>query len=64
MAEKKIRVKQTRSGIGHPKRQKETLRALGLGRIGRVVEHKEEASVLGMVRAVSHLVEVESGKAN
>ena len=59
MAEKKIRIKQTRSVIGHTKRQRKTLQALGLGRIGRSVEHKEEPSILGMVRAVSHLVDVE-----
>ena len=61
MAEKKIKVTQTRSGIGHPERQKATLKALGLGKIGRVAEHKAEPSIVGMIRKVSHLVEVETG---
>jgi large subunit ribosomal protein L30 len=63
MADKKITVKQTRSGIGHTGRQKATLKALGLGKIGRTAEHKNEPSVQGMIRAVSHLVEVtQAGK--
>lgn len=52
----KIRVKQVRSGIGHVERQKQTLKALGLGKIGRTVEHKLTPSVAGMVKSVSHLI--------
>ena len=52
----KIKVRQVRSGIGHTERQKRTLQALGLGKIGRTVEHNLTPSVAGMVKAVSHLV--------
>ncbi len=55
---KKIEITQTGSGIRQTKRQQETLRALGLGRIGRTVVHSNEASIIGMVKKVSHLVSV------
>ena len=58
MASKKIIVTQTRSHIGHPKKQLRTLKSLGLGKIGRSREHSAEPSVLGMIQAVSHLVVV------
>lgn len=58
MSAKKIIVIQTRSGTGHPKRQKETLKCLGLGRIGKTAEHQTTPSVLGMLRTVSHLIEI------
>ena len=55
----KIIVRQIRSGIGHPKNQKQTLSALGLGKIGRQKEHNLTPSVYGMLQAVSHLIFVE-----
>lgn len=55
----KIKVTKVRSDIKRPKRQKLTLRALGLRRIGQVVEHEDTPSILGMVNKVSHLVSVE-----
>lgn len=55
----KVRIKQVRSAIGRPKRQKLTIQALGLGKINRVVEHEANSSILGMITKVSHLVEVE-----
>ncbi len=55
----KIRIKQVRSTIRRPENQKRTIKALGLGKINRVVEHEAKESILGMVRKVSHLVEVE-----
>jgi large subunit ribosomal protein L30 len=48
-----------RSGIGQSKRHNGTLRALGLGKIGRTVEHDESPALAGMLRKVSHLVKVE-----
>lgn len=57
--EKTITVTQTRSGIGYSKRQKDTLQCLGLGKIGRTVVHNDQPSVRGMLRKVSHLVEIE-----
>jgi large subunit ribosomal protein L30 len=55
-----LRVKQVRSGIGFDKRQKATLRALGLGRIGRERRHPDNPQVRGMISKVSHLVVVEA----
>jgi large subunit ribosomal protein L30 len=54
-----LRVTLRRSLIGHPKSQRDTARALGLSRIGRVVVRPDTPAVRGMVRRVGHLVEVE-----
>ncbi len=54
-----IKVKQVRSAIGRTKTQKKTLEALGLKKLHQVVEHEATPSVLGMVAAVRHLVEVQ-----
>jgi large subunit ribosomal protein L30 len=56
---KKLRITQVRSQIGHSERHRGTLRALGLGKIGRTVEHAETQTVAGMLRKVRHLVRVE-----
>ena len=55
---KKLEITQTGSGIRQTKRQRETLVALGLGKIGRTVVHNNEPSIVGMVRKVAHLVSV------
>ena len=55
----KLRITQVRSQIGYSARHRGTLRALGLGRIGRTVEHEESPVVAGMLRKVRHLVRVE-----
>lgn len=55
----KIRIKQVRSAIGRTKTQKRTLEALGLKKLNQVVEHEATPSILGMVSAVSHLLEVQ-----
>jgi large subunit ribosomal protein L30 len=55
----KVRVTQTRSQIGQTERTRGTLRALGLGRIGRSAEHPESPQLGGMLRKVRHLVKVE-----
>jgi len=54
-----IKIKQVRSRIKCPKDQKRTLDALGLRKIGRVVEHEANPAILGMVEKVKHLVVVE-----
>ena len=54
-----IKVKQVRSAIGRTKTQKLTLDALGLRKLNQVVEHEATPSILGMVAAVKHLVEVQ-----
>jgi large subunit ribosomal protein L30 len=55
----KLRITQTRSSIGQQARHRGTLRALGLGKIGRSVEHAESPELAGMLRKVRHLVKVE-----
>jgi large subunit ribosomal protein L30 len=56
---KTLRITQVRSTIGQTQRHRGTLRALGLGRIGRSVERAESPQVTGMLRKVRHLVKVE-----
>ena len=53
-----IKIKQVKSKIGSPKKQKATLEALGLKKINSVVEHEATPQILGMVDKVKHLVEV------
>jgi large subunit ribosomal protein L30 len=55
---KRITVRQIKSGIGFEEGQKRTLRALGLGKIGRQRELMDNEQVRGMIRRVTHLVEV------
>ena len=55
----KVRVTQVRSQIGETQRHRGTLRALGLGRIGRSAEHDDTPVIAGMLRKVRHLVKVE-----
>ena len=56
----KIKIKQIRSSINRPSRQKKTLTALGLKRINHVVEHESTPQILGMIKTVNHLVIVEN----
>ena len=55
----KLRIRQVRSQIGQTERHRGTLRALGLGRIGRAAEHEESRELAGMLRKVRHLVDDE-----
>ena len=55
----KVKVTQVRSQIGQSGRHRGTLRALGLGKIGRTAEHEEGPVLAGMLRKVRHLVRVE-----
>jgi large subunit ribosomal protein L30 len=56
-----LKIKQVRSANGTNPNQKATLRALGLGRIGKAVELKDSPQLQGQIRVVSHLVEVDGG---
>jgi len=56
---KTIKLKQTGSPIRREFRQRETLRGLGLRRLGHTVELEDTPSVRGMVRKVAHLLEVQ-----
>ena len=58
----KIKVTQVKSGIDRSERQKRTLVALGLRRMLATVEVEATPQILGMVRAVNHLVKVEEVK--
>jgi large subunit ribosomal protein L30 len=55
-------IKQVRSANGTSPAQRETLRSLRLGRIGRRVERSDSPELRGMLNVVSHLVEVDDGK--
>ena len=55
----KLKITQTRSQIGETQKHRGTLRALGLGKIGRTAEHTEGPELAGMLRKVRHLVKVE-----
>jgi large subunit ribosomal protein L30 len=54
-----VKIEQVKSANGSNPKQKATLRALGLGRIGKAVERKDSPQVRGQIRVVSHLVEVD-----
>ena len=56
---RKIKIRQIRSGIGSPRKQKKTLEALGLRKMHSVVEHEATPQIIGMVNKIKHLVEVE-----
>jgi large subunit ribosomal protein L30 len=57
-----LRVTQRRSRNGSDKRQIDTLRSLGLRRIGHTVEHSDTPQIRGMIHKVRHLVEVSSSE--
>ena len=56
---KRLKVTQIKSEIGGKPNQRETLRSLGLKRIGDIIVKDDTQVVRGMVRAVAHLVKVE-----
>jgi large subunit ribosomal protein L30 len=53
-----VKIAQIKSPNGTLPNQKETLAALGLGRIGKSVERKDSPQLQGQLKVVSHLVEV------
>lgn len=53
-----LKVTQRRSKNGADKRQRDTLRSLGLRRIGHTVQHEDNPQIRGMIHKVRHLVEV------
>jgi len=54
-----FKITQIRSGIGQSERHLGTLRALGLGKIGRSAEHKDSPQLQGMLRQIRHLVRID-----
>jgi|TARA_B110000971_G_scaffold214352_1_gene246316 large subunit ribosomal protein L30 len=55
----KIKVTKRKSAINRTQRQKLTLLALGLKKIGQTIEHEATPNILGMVNKVKHLVSVQ-----
>lgn len=55
----RLKITQTRSGIGNKQNQRETLRSLGLKRVHDVVVKEDRPEIRGMVATVTHLVTVE-----
>ena len=59
-----LRLRQIRSSIGSRDSQRDTLRALGLGAIGRRSSRPDTPDVRAMVKVVEHLIEIACGKSN
>jgi large subunit ribosomal protein L30 len=57
-----LKITQTKSIIGQQAKQKSTIKALGLGRIGKTNELNDTPQIRGMITRVSHLVSVEESK--
>jgi large subunit ribosomal protein L30 len=57
--DKKVRVRQVRSAIGFNRKQRATLRGLGIRRMNQVVELTDTPEVRGMIKKVTHLVVAE-----
>jgi large subunit ribosomal protein L30 len=55
---KVIRIQQVRSGIACPREMRQTLKALGLGRMHRIAERKDTPEVRGMIAKIPHLVRI------
>jgi large subunit ribosomal protein L30 len=61
MSDKTITVTQVKSGIGAKPKTRGTLRALGLGRIGKTNTLPDRPEIRGMIQRVPHLIEVSEG---
>ena len=57
----KLVITQVRSSNGSSRKQNETLKTLGLGKIGRSTEREDHPTVRGLIHSVQHLVEVSDG---
>ena len=55
----KVKITQIKSTIDRPKRQKDTIKALGLTKMHQTVEHEATPQIMGMVKKVSNLLKVE-----
>lgn len=54
----KIKIKMTRSKIGKNVKQRRTIEALGLRKIGQIVEQEDTVQIRGMIQKVSHMIEI------
>jgi large subunit ribosomal protein L30 len=59
---RKLQIRWVKSSIGQSRRQKDTIHALGLRRLGDIVEQADTPAIRGMIDRVSHLVQVEETK--
>jgi large subunit ribosomal protein L30 len=59
-SKKMIKITLVRSPIGNTERHKATIRALGLRKVGSIVEKEDTLAIRGMLSKVNHLVEIES----
>jgi large subunit ribosomal protein L30 len=57
----KLVITQVRSSNGSSRKHRDSLRTLGLGKIGRSTEREDDPRVRGLIRSVQHLVEVSDG---
>ena len=62
MVKKKIKITQIKSSIGYRRQAKDTLKALGIKKMNNSVIKVESPAILGMVRSISHLLQVEDIK--
>ncbi|MGH0036906.1 MAG: 50S ribosomal protein L30 [Myxococcota bacterium] len=58
MSGKTVRIKQVKSEIGYTRRQRDTLKGLGIRRMNQVVEREDTPAVRGMINKVAHLIVV------
>ena len=63
MAKRKVKITYAKSAIGYNQKQKDTLRALGLRRLGESIERELTPAINGMIAKVPHLVKVEDVQA-
>jgi large subunit ribosomal protein L30 len=59
MSDTRLRITWVKSCIGYSQRQKATIRALGLKRLGTTVEQADTPAIRGMINKINHLVRVE-----
>jgi large subunit ribosomal protein L30 len=57
----KLTIIQVKSSNGSSRKHRESLKTLGLGKIGRSTEREDNPTVRGLIRSVGHLVEVSDG---
>lgn len=55
----KIKIKYVKSTIKRPQDQKDTIQSLGFRKLNQVVEHEATPQIMGMIKKVAHLVEVQ-----
>jgi large subunit ribosomal protein L30 len=55
----KLKIKLVKSLIGRKKSHIDTVNALGLRKIGKIVEHDDSPQIKGMINKVSYLLDVE-----